>query len=332
MQKKRYKILGIGNAIVDILANVEDNFLKEHNLRKGSMRIIDEFEAERLFSHIKAVKKVSGGSVANTIAALSLLGNPVAFIGKVGNDVLGETFEKDLKNLGVNFCALKSDGRIPTACCIVLTTPDAQRTMNTCLGISGLLDPEDIDEESISQSEIIYIEGYLCDSERAKKAFEKAIKTAVRTEGKVSLNLSDSFCVKRHRSYFLNLISNYIDIFFGNEEEIKSLFETDTLENALYKCMSLNNISIITRSEKGSVIISKKKIIKIPAEKSDSVIDTTGAGDLYAAGFLHGLIKGKDLEACGRMGSIIAAEILRQFGARFETSIVEVLNKKGILI
>jgi sugar/nucleoside kinase (ribokinase family) len=332
MQGKKYKVLGIGNAIVDIMVNVKEDFLKGLNLQKGSMRIVDEYEIKKLYSAVKAVKEVSGGSVANTIAALSSLGNPVAFIGKVGNDALGESFKKDLKYLGVNYCTLNPGGGLPTACCVVLTTPDAQRTMNTYLGISGLLGPGDIDEDSISQSEIIYLEGYLCDSREAGEAFRKAIGIAIRTGGKVAFSLSDSFCVERHRNEFLNLIKNYVDILFANEGEIKSLFKVKSLETAIHECTKMKNISVITRSEKGSVVISNGEVRKIPARRNNAVIDTTGAGDIYAAGFLHGLIRGRDPETCGEMGSIIASEILSQFGARLEIHVIEVLNKKGFLI
>jgi len=329
MSVKKYKVVGIGNAIVDIVANVEEDFLRKHNLLKGSMRIVDESEVKKLYSCIKSVKKLSGGSAANTIAALSSLGNPVAFIGKVGNDMLGKLFEEDLKNLGVNYCALKADSRLPTACCIIFTTPDAQRTMNTHLGISGFLSPEDIDEDAISQSEVIYLEGYLWDSREAKKAFKKAVKIAIRAGGKVALSLSDSFCVKRHRVEFLSLIRNYVDIIFANEEEIKSLYKTKNLESAIYKCMMIKRVFVITRSEKGSIIVSNGEVNKVPAERSVNVVDTTGAGDLYAAGFLHGLVRGMDLEACGRIGSIIAAEVLGQFGARIETPLAKILSEKG---
>ncbi len=329
MPVKKYKVVGIGNAIVDVLANVEDDFLQKYNLKKGMMRIVDESEVRRLHTCVNVMKEVSGGSAANTIAGLSSLGNPVAFIGKVRDDQLGESFEKGLKSLGVNYCTLKASSGQPTACCVVLTTPDAQRTMNTHLGISGFLGPEDIDENVVSQSEIIYLEGYLWDSDEAKKAFEKAVKIAGETGGRVALSLSDSFCVERHRTEFLYLIENYVDILFANEEEIKSLFKTDSLETAISRCGEMKNICVITRSEKGSVIVSGDKVQTIPPEKSIDVIDSTGAGDLYAAGFLHGLVKGMNLEACGKIGSIIAAEVLGHFGARPEVSLIELLSSRG---
>lgn len=329
MHAKKYKVVGIGNAIVDVLVNTEDDFLKKHNLRKGAMRIVDESEMEKLYSSVKAIKQVSGGSAANTIAALASLGNPVAFIGRVGDDMLGRLFEEDLKNLGVEYCMLKKDSGRPTACCVVLTTPDAQRTMNTFLGVSGYLGPKDIDGSVISQSEIIYLEGYLWDSEEARKAFKKAIRIALKTGGKISLSLSDSFCVERHRNEFLKLIRNHVDILFANEEEIKSLFEVGNLKSALSRCAELKKICVITRSEKGSIILFDGKEKMVPAEKNVKVIDTTGAGDLYAAGFLHGLARGMNPEKCGRMGSVIAAEIISQFGARLEMSLIKLLNKRG---
>ncbi len=329
MSVKKYKVVGIGNAIVDVLANVEEDFIKQHNLQKGTMRIVDQFEVKKLHSCIKAVKEVSGGSAANTIAALSSLGNRVAFIGKVGNDTLGKSFEKDLKSLGVSYCTLKADSEHPTACCVVLTTPDAQRTMNTHLGVSGFLSVEDIDEVIVSQSEYIYLEGYLWDSKEAKKAFKKAIKIAVKTGGKVALSLSDSFCVQRHRIEFLNLIKGYVNIIFANEEEIKSLFRVKSMESAIYKCIEMGNIWVITRSEKGSVIVSDGKANLVPAEEKVNVIDTTGAGDLYAAGFLHGLVRGMDLRTCGRIGSIMASEVISRFGARLEIPLTEILKKRG---
>ncbi len=329
MITKKYKVLGIGNAIVDVLADVEDNFLKERNLQKGAMKIINESEVKKLHSCIKTVKEMSGGSVANTIAAMSSLGDRVAFIGKVGNDNLGKSFEKDLKGMGVSYCTLNADDGMPTACCIVLTTPDAQRTMNTYLGISGFLKPDDIDEVSISQSEILYLEGYLFDSRGAKEAFEKAINIAIKTGGKVALSLSDSFCVERHRSEFLSTVKKYIDVLFANEEEILSLFGAKSIEDAISGCIKLRNICVITRSEKGSVIVSGGKVNKVAAKKNNNVIDTTGAGDLYAAGFLHGIVRGMNLETCGKMGSTIASEVLSQFGARLEMHVIELINKKG---
>ncbi|MBA7508484.1 5-dehydro-2-deoxygluconokinase [subsurface metagenome] len=329
MPVKKYNAVGIGNAIVDVLANVEDDFLHEHNLRKGMMRLVDELEVKRLHTYINTVKEVSGGSAANTIAGLASLGNSAAFMGKVRDDPLGGSFEKGLKELGVNYCTKKAGSGQPTACCMVLTTPDAQRTMSTCLGISGSMGPEDIDETIISQSEIIYLEGYLWDRDEAKKAFKKAVRIARGTDGRVALSLSDSFCVKRHRVGFLDLVKNHIDILFANEEEIKSLFKTSTLEAAISGCRETKNICALTRSEKGSIIIFKDKTHMISPERNINVVDTTGAGDLYASGFLHGLIKGLDLKSCGKIGSIIAAEVISHFGARPKVSLIELVSGRG---
>jgi len=329
MPQKKYKVVGLGHAIVDVLANVEDDFLHEYNLQKGMMKLVDESDIKGLRECVDIVKEVSGGSAANTIAALASLGHPVAFIGKVRDDLLGRTFEKGLEEIGVSYRTIKAGSGKPTGCCMVLTTPDAHRTMNTYLGIAGLLASEDIDETIISQSEIIYLEGYLWDNEKAKKAFKKAIKIAGDTGGKVVLSLSDSFCVGRHREEFLHLAKNHIDIIFANEEEIKSLFKTDNLETAISRCREMGNIWAVTRSEKGSVIVSGDRIIRIPTEPDINVVDSTGAGDLYAAGFLHGLIEGKDLEVCGKIGSIAAAEILGHFGARPEVSLIELVKSRG---
>ncbi|MDD5622930.1 MAG: adenosine kinase, partial [Actinomycetota bacterium] len=252
-----------------------------------------------------------------------------AFIGKVRDDMLGRAFEKGLEEIGVNYFTLKAVSGKSTACCVVLTTPDAHRTMNTYLGIAGLLTPEDIDEKVISESEIIYLEGYLWDSDEAKKAFKKAIEIAGNTGGKVALSLSDSFCVERHRGEFLDLIENYVDILFANEEEIKSLFETGNMETAISRCREMKNICVITRSEKGSVVVSEDETIKIQPERDINVVDSTGAGDLFAAGFLHGLINGRDLENCGKIGSIVAAETLSHFGARPEVSLMNLVKSRG---
>ena len=329
MPVKKYKVVGLGHAVVDVLANVEDDFLPKYDLKKGMMKIVGESEIEGLRSCVDIVKEVSGGSAANTVAALSSLGHPVAFIGKVRDDMLGRAFEKGLEEIGVNYFTLKAVSGKSTACCVVLTTPDAHRTMNTYLGIAGLLTPEDIDEKVISESEIIYLEGYLWDSDEAKKAFKKAIEIAGNTGGKVALSLSDSFCVERHRGEFLDLIENYVDILFANEEEIKSLFETGNMETAISRCREMKNICVITRSEKGSVVVSEDETIKIQPERDINVVDSTGAGDLFAAGFLHGLINGRDLENCGKIGSIVAAETLSHFGARPEVSLMNLVKSRG---
>jgi sugar/nucleoside kinase (ribokinase family) len=327
--KKKYGVTGIGNAIIDIVANVEDNFINKHNLDKGSMKIITEDEAQWLNKQISAVKMISGGSAANTVAGLAMLGHKVAFIGKVKNDPMGKAFEKELQDIGVTFLTQKAQDSVSsTARCIVLSTPDAQRTMNTCLGIAGSLGPEDIDEEIITNSSMIYLEGYLWDKDIAKKAILKAIELARNTGSRIAFSLSDSFCVKRHREEFLNLVNNHIDILFANEMEIAALLGTDNLDFAIDKCKLLNIMFVITRSEKGSIILFDHKITLVEAEKTE-VIDSTGAGDLFAAGFLSGLIKGKDLYCCGKMGSILASEVISHYGARPELSLTRLLKEKG---
>jgi len=325
---KKYMVVGIGNAIVDVLANVDERFLEIHKMEKGMMQLIDEDSIASLHKKIKAEKQASGGSAANTIAGLASLGHDVAFIGKVKDDELGQTFEKGLNDIGVVYCTKRASEGNSTACCVVLSTPDAQRTMNTCLGISGTLGPEDIDEEIISEAGIVYLEGYLWDTEPAKAAFKKAIDTAYKTGGQVALSLSDSFCVQRHRSEFLELVQDHTDILFANEDEIKNLFETASFEEALKSCTGYNNIFVLTRGGLGSVIIHGKEYYEISPEKDIEVMDTTGAGDMYAAGFLHGYINKEKLAICGRMGNIAAAAVIAHFGARPEISLAEVLEEK----
>ena len=325
---KKYMVVGIGNAIVDILANVEDRFLDIHKMEKGMMQLIDEAGVASLHKKIKAEKQASGGSAANTIAGLASLGHDVAFIGKVKDDELGRTFEKGLNDIGVMYCTKRASEGSATACCVILTTPDAQRTMNTCLGISGTLGPEDIDEKMISGAGIVYLEGYLWDSGPAKAAFKKAIRTAGKSGGEVALSLSDSFCVERHRAEFLELIENHTDILFANEDEIKTLFEAGSFEEAARSCARYSNIFALTRGGLGSVIIDGRNYHKISPEKDIKVLDTTGAGDMYAAGFLHGYINKRDLAICGRMGNITAAAVIGHFGARPEISLAEILEEK----
>jgi len=325
---KKYRVVGIGNAIVDILANVDERFLDVHKMEKGMMQLIDEDGIASLHKKIIAEKQASGGSAANTIAGLASLGHDVGFIGKVKDDKLGRTFEKGLNDMGVIYCTKRASEGNSTACCVVLSTPDAQRTMNTCLGISGTLGPEDIDEKVISEAGIVYLEGYLWDTKPAKAAFKKAINTAGKVGGEIALSLSDSFCVQRHRAEFLELVQDHIDILFANEDEIRTLFEAASFEEALKSCIRYDNIFVLTRGGLGSVIVHGKKYHEIGPEKDIKVMDTTGAGDMYAAGFLHGYINKEDLDICGRMGNIAAAAVIAHFGARLETSLAEVLREK----
>lgn len=330
MNEKQIGVTGIGNAIIDIIAAVDDEFLGEFNLKKGSMKLICEQEASALQSRINVRKIISGGSIANTIAGLAILGNRVAFIGKVKNDELGVVFEEELKKLGIIYKTKKAAGKHPpTACCIVLTTPDAQRTMNTFLGVAGLLFPDDINTEMIAQSEIVYIEGYLFYQDQSKKAVEKAVSAGRLKKSKIALSLSDVFCVENNRSQFHEMIDGGVDIIFANESEIISLFETENIRQAIQCCKTLGNVVAVTRGENGSVVISDGKVQEIEAEKVIT-LDSTGAGDMYAAGFLNGFLKGKDAYTCGRMGSILAAHVVSQYGARYERPLLEILAEKGL--
>ncbi len=327
--EKKYDVLGIGNAIVDMVANVDNDFLQKLNIRKGIMRLVDEFEIEELYSNVNVVKKVSGGSAANTIVGLASLGNSVAFIGKVRDDDLGESFEQGLRAHGVDYCTPKVRSDYPTGCCMVMITPDAQRTMSTCLGISSLLNTRDIDENAISQSKIVYLEGYLWDRDEAKDVFLKAIEIAKESGGRVALSLSDPMCVDRHRAGFLELIDNHVDIIFCNEDEIKMLLGVYRFDGIIQKCKGTKKIYAITRGEKGSVVISGEEEYIIPAEKDINVVDTNGAGDLYAAGFLHGLVNGMDLGSCGKIGNITASEVIGHLGSRPEVNLAEFIKRKG---
>lgn len=318
MDKKIIDVTGIGNAIVDVLTDVKDTFLDGLGLKKGSMMLVSDEEAEKIYSKIKNKEEVSGGSAANTIAALAHLGNLVAFIGKVGEDVLGDTFETNLSSCGVQCLTEKHTIPLPTGRCIILVTPDAQRTMCTSLGIAGSLDQKDINTNIIKDSRILYIEGYLWDREIAKEAIKKAIRIAKESDCKIAFSLSDSFCVERHREDFLNLIKSESDIVFANESEIKSVFEVSDIEKAISACKKIDAVFAITLGENGSVIVDREQILRIKAIKPARLVDTTGAGDLYAAGFLHGYLAEKSLEICGQMGSILASEIISYYGARLQ--------------
>ena len=329
INKRKYSVVGIGNAIVDVISYVDEAFLNICSLTKGTMKLICDEEAEKLHSRITVKKTISGGSAANTVAGLAVLGNNVAFIGKVKNDELGRVFEDGLKALGITFLTKKAEGNVPsTARCIVLTTPDAQRTMNTCLGIAGFLKPEDIDENIIGNSSVVYIEGYLWDQKEASEAVKKVFNLSKRYSCRVALSLSDPFCVQRNREEFLKIIKSSVDFLFANEAEILFLFEKEDIKTAADKCRDLVKLAAVTRAERGSIIITRDDIIEIEAVKTD-VIDSTGAGDMYAAGFLNGLIKGKTLYECGRMGSILASEILSHYGARPEKPLLELLYESG---
>ncbi len=326
----RYDVVGIGNAIVDVLAHADDDFLVRHGMTKGTMALIDADAADRLYADMSSAIECSGGSAANTIAGLASMGGRGAFIGKVRNDELGKVFHHDIEAIGVHFPTKAATEGAPTARCLIHVTKDAERTMNTFLGACVELGPEDVDEDVIRAAKVTYLEGYLWDREEAKAAFVTAAKIAHDAGREVSLSLSDPFCVDRHRESFLELVEGHVDILFANEDEIMSLYQVDTFDAALQHVRGHCKIAALTRSSKGSVIISGDEMHIVDAEPDVTVVDTTGAGDAYAAGFLFGYTDGGqgDLAHCGRLGGIASAEIISHFGARPETPLNEVVAAK----
>jgi adenosine kinase len=317
MQKnKKYDIVGIGNAIVDLIAEVDDSYLKKNTITKGSMSLVDYEVVNRIGNEVNIIRSISGGSVANSIVSIAQQNLKTAFIGKVNQDELGEKFSQGLKKEKVEFKITKSSTNKYTARCVILVSTDAERTMNTYLGISQELTEEDIDSSIIENSSILYLEGYLWDLDNAKKAIKKSILAAKNSETMVSLSISDAFCVDRFREEFIDLINNSADLIFANESEIKSLYETSELDIAIKKCQETNKIFAVTLGDKGAKIIYKDVIVNIKAEKIDKLVDTTGAGDLFAAGFLAEYIKTQDLESSGKQGVKMASIIIQQFGAR----------------
>jgi len=316
-----FDVLGIGNAIVDVITRADDAFLAKHALTKGSMMLIDEARADALYGAMGAGIEVSGGSCGNTMAGVASFGGKGAYIGKVRNDQLGQVFGHDLKAIGVSFATPAATAGPATARCLISVTPDAQRTMSTYLGACTGLGPADIDTALVASAQVTYVEGYLWDAPDAKKAVLKAFDAAHAAGRKVSITLSDSFCVGRYRAEFRDLIRNQVDILFGNESEITSLYEVDSFEKALEMTRKEAKIAALTRSEKGSVVIKGSETHAVPAARVSKIVDTTGAGDLYAAGFLFGFTHGKPLAECARLGGIAAAEIISHVGARPETAL-----------
>jgi sugar/nucleoside kinase (ribokinase family) len=319
MSDSRLDVVGIGNAIVDVIANADDAFLIRHALDKGAMRLIDEETAERLYGEMGPGLECSGGSAANTMVALAGLGGRAAYIGKVKDDTLGRVFAHDIRASGVVFDSAFANSGAATARCLILVTPDAQRTMNTYLGASTDFGPDDLQPTLIAASKITYLEGYLWDKPAAKQAFRHAVSHAHNNGRKVALSLSDPFCVDRHRADFLALIKEDVDILFANEAELRSLYEVDEFDLALQRVRGHCEVAALTRSEKGAVVVSGEELHVIDAAPVSRVVDTTGAGDFYAAGFLYGLAHGFDLARCGRLGALAAAEVIRHFGARPES-------------
>lgn len=330
MSKEELELVGIGNAIVDVLSKTQDGFLSENKIHKGTMTLIEAEQAEALYSKMGPGQEMSGGSAANTIAGFAnLIGKGKSgFIGKVANDQLGNVFRHDITATGVAFPTPGLQDGPSTARCLILITPDAQRTMCTFLGAAVWITPSDLDEEMIKNSKITYLEGYLFDRPRAKQTFHKASEIAHSAGKKVSLTLSDPFCVDRHRDEFLGLIKGGVDILFANEAEILKLFQTEDLDKAVFFAREACPLTVITRSSKGSMVVSKNDTVEVEAEMIDNVVDTTGAGDMYAAGFLYGLTQFKTHGECARIGSIVAAEAISHVGARPQTDLRKLLKDK----
>ena len=320
-----FDVVGVGNAIVDVLAQTDDKFLFDNDLDKGMMTLIEADRARELYDIMGPGVEVSGGSAANTLAGISSFGGTGAYIGKVRNDQLGGVFSHDIRAAGIDFRCWPAKAGPPTARCLIFVTPDAQRTMQTFLGVSVELGPDDIDPESIGAAQVTYLEGYLFDKPEAKQAFVKAAELAHAAERKVALTLSDPFCVDRHRAEFLHLASGHVDILFANQAEIESLYEVGDFDTALQNVRGHCEIAALTRGADGSVVVAGGEVHVIEAAPVAGVIDTTGAGDLYAAGFLFGLTHGRDLATCGRIAGLAAAEIIGHFGARPEKPLKELI-------
>ncbi len=322
----KYDVIGLGNAIVDVLSKADDAFLSAEGLTKGSMALIDAERATQLYGKMGPGREVSGGSVANSCAGIASFGGKAAYVGRVASDQLGEVFAHDIKAAGVDFCAEPSGhSDPPTARCLILVTPDAQRTMSTYLGACVELTPDDIDPAVFADAKVTYLEGYLWDPPLAKEAMLKAANAAKGAGRKVALTLSDPFCVDRHRDSFQKLIDSHVDILFANEAEIVSLTQKATFEEAADAIRGKAEMVVVTRSEKGSVVVTKDGDTVVPAAPVDQVMDTTGAGDLFAAGFLFGYAKGESAAECARVGALAAAEVISHYGARPEVPLTSLL-------
>lgn len=327
--EKSIDVVAIGNAIVDVIARQDDTFLEAEGIEKGAMTLIDTARAEQLYQAMGPGTEMSGGSAANTAAGLAALGSRAAYIGKVASDQLGEVFRHDITAQGVSFQTPGDVDGAPTARCLILVTPDAQRSMNTFLGACVNLTPGDVDDQVIGKAKVVYLEGYLWDPPQAKEAFIKASNIAHDSGGKVALSLSDPFCVDRHRDEFVELVKHHVDILFANEHEIMSLYQAETFDEALQKVRWEVDVAALTRSDKGSVVIDRDEVHILDAEAVDKIVDSTGAGDLYAAGFLHGYTRGLGVAECGRMGGICAAEIISHVGARPQVDLKALMASKS---
>ena len=334
MPAPEYGLITIGNALVDCLSKTDDAYIAQqkeaHGMEKGSMNLVDAGRAFALYDDMVEPVEMSGGSAGNTMACYASFGGKGAYIGKVADDRLGVTFVSTLHQMGVDYKTEPLSGTVSTGRCMILVTPDGERTMNTYLGAAVELTPEDIDPEFIAKGEIVYLEGYLYDPPQAKEAYVKAARCAHEAGRRVALTLSDSFCVNRHRESFKNLVSHHTDVLFANEDELKALYEVDDLEEALDIAQKQCATIAVTRSEKGSVIINSGVRTDVEAEPNVNVIDTTGAGDSYAAGFLYGLTEGKNMVECGRLGSIAAAEVISQMGPRPAVNLGDLMKQKVV--
>ncbi|WP_416899623.1 MAG: adenosine kinase [Minwuia sp.] len=329
MTATTHDVVALGNAIVDVLSESDDAFLDRHGLAKGGMQLVDEAQARALYGDMGPGVERSGGSAANTAVGIAALGGKAAFVGRVQDDQLGEVFTHDIRAAGVTFDPPAAQAGPATARCLILVTPDAQRTMNTFLGASAEMGPDDVDPDLILSAQVTYLEGYLWDPEPAKAAFRKAMEIAKAGGRKVALSLSDSFCVDRHRAEFRELVAGPVDILFANEAEICSLYETEDFDLAAEQVRHEAPLAVLTRSEKGCVIVTETETQMIGAKAPEKLVDTTGAGDLFAAGFLFGLTQGRDLATCGRLGAIAAAEIIGHYGARPEADLKALIG--GVL-
>lgn len=323
MAEIKFDVVGIGNAMVDVMAHADDAFLAQQSLTKGAMTLIDAERAEDLYASMPPAVEISGGSAGNTVAGVASLGGRAAYIGKVSTDQLGQVFRHDIRAAGVTFDVPPLEGGSGTGRCLIFVTPDAQRTMQTYLGAGAELEPADVDAALVADAAITYMEGYLWDPPGAKQAFLEAAAIARDAGRKVSISLSDPFCVERFRDEFRDLVEHHVDILFANEAEITSLYRTNSFDDALRQVRGSCEIVALTRSEKGAVILRGDDTYVVPAEPVARVVDTTGAGDLYAAGFLYGYTHGMDAARSGRLGAIAAAEVISHFGARPETSLAD---------
>ena len=325
LMEKSYDVVGIGNAIVDVLVQADDDLIDNFELTKGTMALVDEAQAERLYASVGPGLETSGGSAANTLAGVAQLGGRAGFIGRVRNDQLGGIFSHDIRSVGARFDTPAATEGPSTARCLILVTPDAQRTMCTYLGASVGLDPADLDLEMVAQAKVLYLEGYLWDSDEAKAAFIAAAEVARAHGGEVALSLSDAFCVERHRESFQELVDGHVDILFANEMEITALYKANSFEEAADQVRGRCKLAALTRSEQGSVVLNGSGTHSIAPFQLGPLLDTTGAGDLYAAGFLHAYTQGQAVEACGRLGSLCAGQVVTQLGPRPQGSLKQLV-------